>query len=428
MKKGKMVLIVAGALLLGACQEKNAEIQDSRVMPGLVLSEETRAVMSRDAAGNADAGGAPEKSAAEELTEEESAAGEAARENTDASAQEKSWQQVYLEYFEEQQREMDESRRERGLESADFLDLYTYSLIYVNDDEIPELVMDSGVSAGGAVILTCGNGQVDEWMALRCNFDYIERGNQIHNPGGLMGTYYDRIAAIENGVWTDVAEGNYGDPPEGVVLDEEGNFVYEYFWEEEPVTEQGYAERLNAVYDTKKAVDPERWYIGEELVSILRTGDTLSADHRYELAVEDGSWSQAEERCREKGGSLAAVTCFEELERIQAQIEAENKTDFVFQVGARRQGWFNLYWNGYYADGSDHVAVNFGRAFDDFWAEDEPSHGIQTETGEEIDEDCVYLYYDSGEGRCFIFDGPDDILEVYPSLEGRLGYICEYEN
>lgn len=418
MKKGKMVLIAAGALLLGACQEKNAEIQDSRVMPGPVLSEETRAVMSRDAAGNTDEGRVPG----------ESAAAEADRENTDASAQEKSWQQMYLEYLQEQQGETEESRREIGLESADSLNFFTYSLIYVNDDEIPELVLDSGFSAGGTLILTCGNGQVDEWMAKRGNFDYIERGNQIHNPGGLMGTYYDRIAAIEDGVWVDTAEGNYGDPPEGVVLDEEGNFVYEYFWEEEPVTEQEYAERLNAVYDTKKAVDPERWYIGEELVSILRTGDTLSADHRYELAVEDGSWSQAEERCREKGGSLAAVTCFEELERIQAQIEAENKTDFVFQVGARRQGWFNLYWNGYYADGSDHVAVNFGRAFDDFWAEDEPSHGIQTETGEEIDEDCVYLYYDSGEERCFIFDGPDDILEVYPSLEGRLGYICEYEN
>ena len=42
MKKGKMVLIAAGALLLGACQEKNAEkIQDSRVMPGPALSEKT---------------------------------------------------------------------------------------------------------------------------------------------------------------------------------------------------------------------------------------------------------------------------------------------------------------------------------------------------------------------------------------------------
>ena len=50
MKKGKMVLIAAGALLLGACQEKNAEIQDSRVMPGLVLSEKTQAVMSGEAA------------------------------------------------------------------------------------------------------------------------------------------------------------------------------------------------------------------------------------------------------------------------------------------------------------------------------------------------------------------------------------------
>lgn len=220
MKKGKMVLIAAGAFLLEACQEKNAEIQDSQVMPGPALSEETQSVMSEEETENVDEGGVPGEFAAEELTGEESAAAEAARENTDASAQEKSWQQIYLEYFEEKQREMDESRRERGLESADFLDLYTYSLIYVNDDEIPELVMDSGVSAGGTLILTCGNGQVDEWMALRCNFDYIERGNQIHNPGGLMGTYYDRIAAIENSVWTDVAEGNYGEPPEGTMLDE----------------------------------------------------------------------------------------------------------------------------------------------------------------------------------------------------------------
>ena len=30
MKKGKMVLIAAGAFLLEACQEKNAEIQDSQ--------------------------------------------------------------------------------------------------------------------------------------------------------------------------------------------------------------------------------------------------------------------------------------------------------------------------------------------------------------------------------------------------------------
>ena len=426
MKKGKMVLIAAGAFLLGACQEKNAEIQDSQVMPGPALSEETQSVMSEEETENVDEGGVPGEFAAEELTGEESAAAEAARENTDASAQEKSWQQIYLEYFEEKQREMDESRRERGLESADFLALYTYSLIYVNDDEIPELVMDSGVSAGGTLILTCGNGQVDEWMALRCNFDYIERGNQIHNPGGLMGTYYDRIAAIENSVWTDVAEGNYGEPPEGTMLDEEGELVYEYFWEGESVTEQEYAERLNAAYDTEKAVYPERWYIGEELVSILRTGATLSVGHRYELAVEDGSWSQAEERCREKGGSLAAITCFEELERIQTQIESENKTDVVFQVGARR-GWSGIYWNGF-EDSFGHARVNLGQAFDDFWAEDEPSYEVQTETGEEIDEDYVYLYYDSGEGRCFIFDGPNDILEVYPSLKGRLGYICEYES
>ena len=64
MKKGKMVLIAAGAFLLEACQEKNAEIQDSQVMPGPALSEETQSVMSEEETENVDEGGVPGEFAA----------------------------------------------------------------------------------------------------------------------------------------------------------------------------------------------------------------------------------------------------------------------------------------------------------------------------------------------------------------------------
>ncbi|MDE5598267.1 MAG: hypothetical protein K2J04_10590, partial [Lachnospiraceae bacterium] len=68
------------------------------------------------------------------------------------------WKAAYLAYLD-------------ALESAD---RYTYSLIYVDEDEIPELMLDRGYEAGGCFILTYHDGILDGWQSRRLNVTYIE--------------------------------------------------------------------------------------------------------------------------------------------------------------------------------------------------------------------------------------------------------------
>ena len=74
----------------------------------------------------------------------------------------------------------------------------------------------------------------------------------------------------------------------------------------------------------------------KEIRSILETKEIASAAHRYELAVEDLTWSQARRACEEKGGYLAVLTSREEFERVQARNLAEEQTAVMFFVGACR--------------------------------------------------------------------------------------------
>ena len=131
----------------------------------------------------------------------------------------KEWERAYLEY----------------VEALEYNDSYTYSLIYVDEDEIPELVADSGFEAGGCQILTWHEGKTDVLQTSRLHFTYLEKGNLLCNSAGNMGFYYDNVYTIEDGLWSFVGGGTYGDSEDGPQFDENGDFVYEYHWLEEPV-------------------------------------------------------------------------------------------------------------------------------------------------------------------------------------------------
>ena len=121
------------------------------------------------------------------------------------------------------------------MEALEYNDSYTYSLIYVDEDEIPELVADSGFEAGGCQILTWHEGKTDVLQTSRLYFTYLEKGNLLCNSSGNMGFYYDNVYTIEDGLWSFVGGGTYGDSEGGPQFDENGDFVYEYYWLEEPV-------------------------------------------------------------------------------------------------------------------------------------------------------------------------------------------------
>lgn len=332
------------------------------------------------------------------------------------------WQKAYLEYIEEP--------------GPEYSDTFTYALIYVDEDDIPEFLIDTGISAGGCLVLTCHDGHVDEQQILRCNFSYMEKGNLLCNWGGHMGSYYDYVYTIQDGKWVSVAKGEYGDGPNGIRFDEDGNEIYVYQWNGEDVSEEEYNRQLNAVFPQEQACDPiekSRYYIAREMRSLLQTGAVTSAGHRYELIVQDMSWEEARRSCEEKGGYLAVITSLDERERIEQQIVSEGKTDISFWVEANNGRIPEDSWGFRWMEPEAKTYYNLLDLSNALWWWDdqdthEPSYTTLTKDGEKIKEDCVMLFYRQSDNRCCLTDKPEDILSVFPSYAGRIGYICEYND
>lgn len=321
------------------------------------------------------------------------------------------WERAYLDFV-------------NSLEQGSY---FTYSLIYVDEDEIPELVLDTGVEAGGCNILTWHDGVLDGLQTMRLNFTYIKKGNLLCNSDGHMGYYYDSVFTIEDGKWVIVAGGTYEDGPNGPRLDENDMFIYDYYWMDQAVDQEEYEAELEKVYPAGQAERPAPYYIKDELTSLLKTGETMSAGHRYELIVEDITWTDARKACQEKGGYLATLTSWEEFERVQEQILAEEKTGVTFFVGANYERPWSFHWLEPGTENGYTMLELYNALFAGFWLEGEPSYSGLTESGEEVEEECVSLIYRSSEGRCYLNDVPDDILAAAPSYKGKVGYICEYE-
>ena len=303
----------------------------------------------------------------------------------------------------------------------------TYSLIYVDDDDIPELVIDSGFEAGGCEILTYHSGEIDVLQTERLHFYYIEKKNLVNNFGGKMGYYFDRIYSIENGKWIHVADGEWTETMGNEDL------IYQYKWDGEEVEEAVYAQSLNAVFDMEQKTEPDRYYIMDEMMTLFQTGDVMSQKHRYELFVEDVTWDEARSRCKERGGYLATITSTEEYERIQKGIEDSGLTDTAFWVGAcdnedvLGQKIFGFGWLEPDKEPADYCMLDHYSALFVFWEPDEPSYRVEKD-GKTIKEDFAYLMYDDTEEKCYLYDAPMDMLSVWTEYTGKIGYICEYDS
>lgn len=153
------------------------------------------------------------------------------------------WRQAYREYL------------QANASSRD-----TFGLIYVNEDEVPELVIDSGIEAQGCRILTYADGQVNVLTTRRLGFTYIERGNRLCNSDGNMDSYYDDVYEIRNGRWLCIARGEYYGYLSGW-NDILGRYVCKnYFWNGRKTDIGQYMISLSSVYDGQRAQGMEEGY------------------------------------------------------------------------------------------------------------------------------------------------------------------------
>lgn len=113
-----------------------------------------------------------------------------------------------------------------------------YSFIYMNNDNIPELVVDGEYSFSGNLICTYSNGVV-ALNTDRLMLGYVEKKNILHNPFAYMGYFSDDVYSIKKGKFVKVWSGHYEDKEDGKIPIE-----HTYYYKGVEISEKKYKAKL----------------------------------------------------------------------------------------------------------------------------------------------------------------------------------------
>lgn len=106
------------------------------------------------------------------------------------------WMSAYADYVANADLDYDERR---------VLDVFnSWGLAYIDDDNIPEMVLFCPGEAYGNIVLSYSDGKVSKWTSWRCNAEYIPRSGLLCNQDGSMGEYWDKVVRLENGRFTEI--------------------------------------------------------------------------------------------------------------------------------------------------------------------------------------------------------------------------------
>ncbi len=177
-----------------------------------------------------------------------------------------SWKQVYIDYINELTETEDED-----------LEKHEYALIYVDDNDIPELYVTCTYMAEGDRICTVNDdGQIEEINLNRTGGAcYMERGGLISDYNGNMGYFILNFYSLSDEEFTNL----YGDIGEVTIdMDEEGYETYTYLWEGDVVTEEQFYDNWNNILDREEAMSVGEVTLSssDEMIEILG-GDTGSS-------------------------------------------------------------------------------------------------------------------------------------------------------
>ena len=158
--------------------------------------------------------------------------------NGSGDAEKEAWKQAYIDCIE----------TDPDIDLSD--DWCTCGLIYLDYDEIPELIIEYGTEAAGTKIVSYKNGEtVSCQFSRNGGIQYLEREGYVYNSAGVMGVMYDEIALLD--------ETGFHDLGRGFRVDENQTFEnYTIFnWNEEEVSEEEYYSQLN-IFDLSGA---QKW-------------------------------------------------------------------------------------------------------------------------------------------------------------------------
>ena len=174
--------------------------------------------------------------------------------------------------------------------------------------------------------------------------------------------------------------------------------------------------------ETDEAAEAVEEAEAEEVIAILGDDSVdASAIHKYQIVMEDITWSEAYLKSMEvNGGYLVHINSQEEMDAILAQIAEEGHEDGIFWIGGMRSPTKDEY---YWIDTQMNTA---GEALNNesYWLDGEPS---LYDSSIDLEECYMNMFYVKSAGKWIWNDTILDLVSVAPGYTGKIGYIIEIE-
>ncbi len=151
------------------------------------------------------------------------------------------------------------------------------SFLYIDNDPIPELMVDYSYGFAGAQILTTTGGTPDTVWYDHGSCGYLKREGLVRVSGGHMDEYYDGIYRVEDGKFIQIGNGSYGaEDNANIEYDATGYPIYQYYWNVVETSKEGYAEQMGQIYDQGREIIAGQWPLTYDQCKLLWSGSPQS--------------------------------------------------------------------------------------------------------------------------------------------------------
>ncbi|XME03872.1 C-type lectin domain-containing protein [Lachnospiraceae bacterium C1.1] len=281
------------------------------------------------------------------------------------------------------------------------------ALIYIDDDDVPEMVLLGNESR----IYTWHDGIIDFIELDKDSFIFSEYGNLL----------------TTNGIFYKIKQGEFEETDDTIEEKDKAYLLETYSYDQLEEMLKSSNVSANAI---ERTIIPEEEEDEEEEDVDRGTFDADDDEiHTYEFVVGDYSWTQAYESVQMDGDKryLARITSEEEFLYVSNLIKESNLQNYQFWIGATRDEDSEEYhWLNNFGEFSKKAITKDG-IYEGAWASGEPSFKGNGDTETDVEETCLMMFYDLDKNVFQWKDVPNKILSTSPSLAGKIGYIIESE-